>query len=75
MLEVLLPDGCETKKDIEKCASYLYSNFGSVVVPIMGHNVMVEFTFRFPGSKIRLLGSSEKKFKSALLYAKKKNVR
>lgn len=72
MLEVLLHDCSEAGKDIEECASNLYQDFGQIVIPIMGRpSVMVDFTSRFPRSKIRLLGSSEKILKTTLLYTKR----
>lgn len=73
MPEVLIQDCSEARKDVEECASFLYHDFGQIVTPIMGGpSVMVNLTSRFPGSKIRLLGSSGKILKSTLLYTKKK---
>ena len=73
MHEVLIPDCSEARRDIEECARYLYHDFGEIVIPIMGRpSVMVDFASKFPRSKIRLLGSSEKILKSTLLYTKKR---
>nr|AKS10603.1 wsv137-like protein [Metopaulias depressus WSSV-like virus] len=72
MLQVLIPDCSEAKKNIEESASYLHNDFGQIITPIMGHPfVMVNFVDRFPKSKILLLGSSDKILKSTLLYTKR----